>query len=156
MEKGGGKRSNYSESRIIYYFVCTRGRSRATMTPIKFIHLLYLPCKHVARPYRDAILDARIFPWQGTEPFPLSLITFRSQLRSPAAPRLRATLSPPPPISSPLFVNNLRDARAPLHHSWRMLMDAQFSSPLFSSLRAKSNNLFSLSLSTLFLSATTT
>lgn len=62
VEKGGGKRSNYSESRIIYYFVCTRGRSRATMTPIKFIHLLYLPCKHVARPYRDAILDARIFP----------------------------------------------------------------------------------------------
>lgn len=88
VKKGDGERSRIEllgiENNLLFrLFPATGGWS--TMTPIKFIHLLYLPCKHAARPCRDAILHARIFPsTRGTEPFPpppspppLSLIIFR-------------------------------------------------------------------------------
>lgn len=131
-------------SKIIYYFVRSRsGDRRGTTTPIKFIHLLY---QRLVNSRQTTVTRSST---RGYSPRPE---------RNPFLPPLPhyfplvVTLTACTPSlllqSPPLFVNNLRDACAPLHHS----ADADGRSIFFASIffcRAKSNNLFPLSLSAL-------
>lgn len=132
-------------SKIIYYFVRSGEDRRGTMTPIKFIHLLYQ--RLVNSRQTPTVTRSSIFPsTRGRNPFLRLIISLARSYAHRVHPSSSNLLR--------LFVNNLRDACAPLHLHPRMLMDAQFSSPLFSS-AARNLIIYSLSLSLLFSSSST-